>query len=137
MTHPTPFHSSITHRPYQSSGKRNGSAAADLDPQSLSHLLHSSPTDPQICRGGRPVDLWGGGGGAVGAASVSSPQPGDIEVSYSSEHVRQPWADVVIFPATGDFLKFILPESHPESQTWCGKRGRLQSLVKEAAYRAL
>ncbi len=40
------------------------------------------------------------------------------QVFYSSEHVRQAWADVVIFPATGDFLKFILPDTRPESQTW-------------------
>jgi hypothetical protein len=41
---------------------------------------------------------------------------GDILVNYDHNHLRRAWADVILFPATGDFPRFVFPHSRPESQ---------------------
>eukprot|EP00802_Teleaulax_amphioxeia_P007080 Tamp_07086.p1 GENE.Tamp_07086~~Tamp_07086.p1 ORF type:complete len:364 (+),score=62.18 Tamp_07086:1083-2174(+) len=50
-------------------------------------------------------------------------RPGDFVVEYDSKHVMQAWADVVLFPATGDFDKFVFPSSRPETQAWVAIAG--------------
>jgi hypothetical protein len=56
---------------------------------------------------------WGGGGRGGGVGGV---RPGDIVVQYENKHVIRPLADVILFPATGDFDKFVFPSAHPETQ---------------------
>lgn len=58
----------------------------------------------QICRGGVPVPAADADGG--GAGWESQLLRGDIVVNYENNHLKQQWADVVLFPATGDFFSF-------------------------------
>jgi hypothetical protein len=73
----------------------------------------------QICRLNRSGG-WVGGGGEEESVEL---RPGDIVVQYENKHVMQPWADVILFPATGDLGKFVFPSTKPETQAWVAIAG--------------
>jgi hypothetical protein len=67
----------------------------------------------QICRSG----------GVGGQEESLELRPGDIVVQYENKHVMQPWADVILFPATGDLDKFVFPSTKPQTQAWVAVAG--------------
>mmetsp|Transcript_45560 Transcript_45560/g.143098 ORF Transcript_45560/g.143098 Transcript_45560/m.143098 type:complete len:530 (-) Transcript_45560:21-1610(-) len=46
-----------------------------------------------------------------------------IEVHYSDDHQRSSWADIIMFPANGEFPVLSFPPSKPASQAWVAIAG--------------
>ena len=72
----------------------------------------------QICRGGKTLHDYDAFGGRE-----EDVRPGDVVVRYDQNHAKLAWADVVLFPATGDFERFQMPAVKPEVQAWVAVAG--------------